>query len=154
MPRVMETIMRHVYSSPGMRARFVRHGEGILRVELRPGLTFEDEPFLWLVDLGHRHSTLGERYNYCSAPMLPLEDIFIEIYRAAEERQKRENDLSPLALDTIAEAALWADVQSRLTSWRPRIFSPFHRLGFEKTCGGKMKLVVGLWADKTHDSRK
>ncbi|KAK4118283.1 hypothetical protein N657DRAFT_694528 [Parathielavia appendiculata] len=90
----------------------------------RPGLgtpfydwtTAEQNAYMWLLDIIDNPQALASAFNLNYEP-------------------RTEEGLRNLALKekkTIAEATLWANVRSQLTSWRPRIFSPLNGLVFEK----------------------
>ncbi|KAK4149724.1 hypothetical protein C8A00DRAFT_18631 [Chaetomidium leptoderma] len=68
-----------------------------------------------------------------------MDGILVEMQRLVETGAKGTEELSSLAARTIAQAGLQADLRCQLTRFRPRVFSRYHGICFERLLDDQME---------------
>ena len=73
---------------------------------------------------------------YASGAIRPrivsADHALIEIKRIVETAKAPRDQMSPLFVMAVAEAGLQADMRTRLTNYRPRVFCHFFGRGFDE----------------------
>jgi hypothetical protein len=146
LPQATGTLFTNLVTNPKLRHHFIRYGTGA-ETGIGPNPSnregIDENPFLWIIWQVFEHMHPDEQY-----PELPHDDVLVELHRLVEEDKSLRAHLTPLAMKAIAEAGLLADLRCQLTSLRPRIFAPFHGLGWEQA---QTESAAENWVDEKYD---
>ena len=128
----MERVVQNLVANPLTRKQWKRARPASTTPSPKQTLDQVTDPLLFLTRHGYAHLWSRSSDEHAQhAPVMGMDDILLEIQRHIATGQEKSDLLSPLAVKTIAEAGLQAEMRSQLSSYRPRVFSPYLGIGFE-----------------------
>ena len=147
LPDTIKRLCQNLMAGPYNRVYFRRRSTLEKTAVFKADVDMFDDQLFFLLVLGLRHVNADPEEQ---PPFVGTADILLEIQRFVDAKEKGKLVLSTLAVQTIADAGLQADMRSQLSNYRPRVFSLYVGPGFESVGSGagvfKKALLASVWS--------